>query len=416
MDIVIKPSGGANIVVRPQALPRWSPAATVDPVQVEVWWREIADDGRVGAWVKLDSFAPGAKGSMPYNPALDRNVEFSLISVSAAGVKSVMHPDDGVRATMLMQRETDAPVIGQVGDATVDTVSIGIAGFTQYARKQRVKIAESLSGGVMVSPTVIEFDGGVNPVPTLVDILRTGTFAPSFSWRGNDPVSHGFTKTGSAPVESNSPGWKINSTGLDTSTFYSKSSWPATPFAGGFTLDLLPPLVLGSDVAGTSLNAGVTVDDGSHRFVLQFSSDKVSLNGGTEHTHSNLRVRLVVAAGGATADLWIGEALTEDNTAAAATVAAALKFGDLSTTDDASVTWFDLSYALTPVPVTLAQTVYVSVAHSSGGAYGAESEILQVSFAADSVITNSVASSGSSGDFDSLPRNKIDYDTGGPLP
>jgi hypothetical protein len=233
---------------------------------------------------------------------------------------------------------------------------------------------------------------------------------------GNDPASHGFTKTGAAPVESNSPGWRINSTGLDTSTFYSKSSWPATPFAGGFTLDLLPPLVLGSDVAGTSLNAAVTVDDGSHRYVLQFSSDKVSLNGGTEHAHSNLRVRLVVSAGGATADLWIGETLTEDNTAAAATVAAALKFGDLATTDDASVTWFDLSYALTPVPVTLAQTVYVSVAHSSGGAYGAESEILQVSFAADSVITNSVASSGSSGDFDSLPRNKIDYDAGGPLP
>jgi len=91
-------------------------------------------------------------------------------------------------------------------------------------------------------------------------------------------------------------------------------------FAGGFSLELTPPIVNASD--GGSLpneSVAVKVEDGSHAFELTFDAANVKLNGGTQHAYSTVKIRLVISAAGATADLWVGDTRVEDNTAAAAT-------------------------------------------------------------------------------------------------
>jgi len=268
MDLVVKHTSSQNIVVRPQGRPTWYPAATVDPATVQVWWRAINPDNSRGVWHFWGLANPGASGSWSFNPGLDQNVEVSLIPVNASGVPKYRGPDEGIRATVIMQRITSAPVISQYGDATVDEVSVGIdAGEDRnYVRKIRVRYSDTLSGGALVSPTVVEFDYGDSSAPDAIDILRSGAFVSTFSWLGNDPATHGFTRTGSAPVDYNDPGWRINTVGADVATYYTKSSWPASPFAAGFTLDIAPPLVSSSDAAGVSLSAGVTIDDGSPEF------------------------------------------------------------------------------------------------------------------------------------------------------
>lgn len=407
MNIVLKPSGGNNIVIRPQAVAPYYPTGAVNAAHIDVYWRTIADDGSVSSWSKLGTFSPGASYAFPFVPMTDTNVELSTISYSSSGVPSARNPNEGVRTTVAVQRETNIPVVAQVGDATADNVSIGISNYGQYARKRRIRIAESLSMGALVSPIVEDFDAGVDTLPAIVDILREASFTPLFAWLGNDPVSNGFTKTGSGVVMAATPGWNIDTLTLDVATYYTKSSWPGSAFAAGFTLDFLTPTVNSSDASGPSKNACIAVDDGTHRYEITFDATNLKLNGGTSHAHTGLRIRLVIASGGAHADLWIGVTKVETATASGATVSSGLTFGDTVTTDDSNTTWWDLNYILEPVPVKLTQTIYVAVSHSSGTVYTAESSILNLTFAADAIVTNTAVSGGSSGDLDPTPRYGI---------
>ncbi|HYP53424.1 MAG TPA: hypothetical protein VEQ42_07780, partial [Pyrinomonadaceae bacterium] len=224
-------------------------------------------------------------------------------------------------------------------------------------------------------------------------------------YTSGDPADSGFTKSGAAPAELVAEGWRINSTGTNDSTYYSKDSFPADAFDEGFTLELLPPVVTATDAGAPAQCVAMRVEDGAHRYELSFDADEVKLNGGTSHVHGGNKVRLVVAAGGATADLWIGDTLAEDNTAGTVMATSGLFFGDLAGADDADATWRAFSYELMPVPVNLALTIYVTVAHSSGGSYGAESEVLTLTFASEGELQD-----GSTGDFDPRPRQSKTYE------
>jgi hypothetical protein len=406
MDIVARASGGKNIIARPMARAAWYPDATVQPSQIEVYWRYSNESPAAGR--KVGTFNPGAAISIPYNPAIDQDVMIGTISIAPNGVRSVRELADAHWETLVFQRETIAPVIGQVGDSTPDNVTVGVSGFTKFARKRRIRIAEALVMGELDSPSEEIIDAGNEPLAGYIDITRTGFFDPDFTWAGNDPASNGFALTGSAPVEAFGTGWRINSLTTDAATFYTKSSWPGSAFAAGFTLDLAAPVVTTSDNANPAQCVAMRVEDGTHRFELTFDADEVKLNGGTSHAIGGARVRLVIAAGGATADLWIGDTLTEDNTAFQSTATSGLKFGDLVTTDDADAIWQPFSYSLDPVPVSLASTIYVAVAHSSGGDWTPDSEILTVTFASEGS-----GAGGSVGEFDPVPRDHVDYE---PLP
>ncbi|MCA1615056.1 MAG: hypothetical protein LC795_15670 [Acidobacteria bacterium] len=409
MDLILRPSGGQNIVLRPQARPTWYPAPTVDAYEVEVWMQEIDPD--TGALLDsprlLGRFPAVGEFSFPYTPHSDRDVRLYFMPYAADGTPGFPDLRSATQITVLFRRETDAPVIGQVGDATADTVTLGVGGFSEFVRRRRIRIAESLDGGgALVSPVEVLVEEDANPRALYIDISRTGNFTPAFSWAGGDPAAGGFTKVGSGVAESAGTGWRVSTTGADSATYYTKDVWPAAPFAAGFTLELDPPPVAQTDAGAPSQAVAVRAEDGARRYELRFDGDEVSLNGGAAHAHGGLKVRLVVAVGGLTADLWVGDALAEDNAAGAATATSGLWFGDLAGADDSDATWQNLSYALTPVPTRLAQTIYVTVAHSSGVAWGAESNVLEVTFA-----NEGSGDGGSAGDFDPIPRNEYEIST-----
>ena len=236
-------------------------------------------------------------------------------------------------------------------------------------------------------------------------ISRVAGIVPVFTWTGNDPTTNGFTKTGTGTTAaSSSPaGWRITTSASDAATYYTKNNWPANVFQNGFTLEVTPPTINASDGATLpNQSVCVRVEEGAKRYELTFDGAHVKLNGGAARAHSGAKVRLVVVVGGATADLWIGDTKVEDDTAGAATSTSGLTFGDLATADDSEAIWKRIEYALTPQDVKLAQTVYVRVSHSSGGAFGAESAISSFTFASEG------GAGGTSGTADPYTRDRYD--------
>jgi hypothetical protein len=385
------------------ALPRGYLDATAPASTVDVWWRYKSE--AVQACRFAGNFPVGQLGSIPFNPDREENVIFHLVSKSADGVPSVIDLEDAVQVELVIARETSAAVVTQVDAATAEVITIAVDNVTRFARVRRIRISPNAD---MSDASVTEKDFGSEPMPRLVDVARTAALVADFSWSANDPATHGFTKTGSGTTAtSGSPaGWKITTSASDASTYYTKTAWPAGAFAAGFTLELQPPAVNASD--GSALpndSIMVRVEDGSKKYELRFDSTNVYLNGGAARAHGGLAVRLVVAVGGAVADLWVGDTKVENDTAGGSTATSGLSFGDLAGGDDSEVVWKSLAYALTPQDVTLAQTIYVRVAHSGGGTYGPESAVASFTFANE--VTGS---GGSSGTGELVPRDQYTYE------
>lgn len=174
MNLIARKSGGANIVGRPQARLAWYPSATAPAAQVAVYWLEL--NKPVSAARLIGTFAPGQEGSALYNPATDQDVWLFTISYSASGTPSHSSLADAFRETKVLlshQRETDAPTIGQMGDATTESVTVGVSNYSGFARKRRVKIATALTGGgALSSPTITIFDSTPDAPPPFIDFAR----------------------------------------------------------------------------------------------------------------------------------------------------------------------------------------------------------------------------------------------------
>lgn len=137
-DLVLKSSGGANIVLRPMALPRPYPLPTAPPASVELWWSYDDETFANARYVGL--FAPGQSGSFPYTPDADRDVRLYAVARSASGTPHVSTLEDAVQATVLFRRETEAPAVGINKPATAEALELGITGFTRFARFRRVRV------------------------------------------------------------------------------------------------------------------------------------------------------------------------------------------------------------------------------------------------------------------------------------
>lgn len=406
MDLVLRPSGGQNIVLRPQARAAWYPPAAVDAHEVEVFMQELDPEtgALIGAPESLGFYPPEGRISIRHNPDSDKDVRLYVVPVGPDGTRGVSSLRNATQATLLLQRDTGAPTVSQFGEATAELITIAVDGTSRLARKRRVRIAdnEDMTGAGSI---VREF--GIDQVPRLVEIARGALFAADFEWEGDDPASGArFTKTGAGTTAASvSPaGWRITTSAANAVTYYTRAGWPAGAFAGGFTLDLLPPSVIASDGAPLP-NASVMlrVDDGAKRYDLRFTTTGVDLNGGSLHAHAGEKVRLVVAAGGLTADLWVGETkVTNDVAGAAVAVPGGLLFGDVDSSDDAEVVWKSLAYSFTAQDVLLGETIYVAVSHSSGGAFGSESAPLELSFASEG------GAPGSTGDGGIVPIDRYE--------
>lgn len=401
MDLILKPSGGQNIVLRPQARAAWYADATVDAQEVELWRQETdpATGAYLGAPTPLGRF-PIGRIVIPYNPDSDRNVVFYFVPFAGDNTPGYSDPRHAEQMTALFRRVTAAPTLAQVGAATPELLTVAVdSPDSRFVRARRTSVSPNAD---MSDASVTTRSYGLGEAPRLLDIARAAALLPDFTWPGNDPATHGFTKTGSGTTAaSTSPaGWKITTSGSDAATYYTKASWPAGAFDDGFTLELVPPVVAAAD--GASLpndSVMLRVDDGVKKYELRFDATGVYLNGGGAHVHAGERVRLVVAAGGATADLWVGETKVEDNTAGAGSTAAGLCFGDLAGGDDSEAVWPSVAYALTPQDPRLAETIYVTVEQSGGQGWAPASDILELTFASE------VTGGGSSGVGELVPRD-----------
>lgn len=372
-NLIAQRPGGRNLLARPSSQGPYYPTATAQAAYCEVWEHDLGEPREAARLV--GTFAKGATGSLPFNPASDRSKVLYVVSKSRWGVPNVNQLAHAPSYVVHFNRETSAPTVQQIGAASPSVLTLGIDGFTNYARSRRIRVADN---NLMTDASVFTFDSGAQLMPRFVDLMRDPVFQPAFAWNGNDPATNGFTKAGTATASANGLGWRINSIGNEGATIYSKSSFPASPFTNGFTLELTPPTVASTEGDSAVM---VRVDDGAKKYELVFNATQVALNGGSWHTHAGARVRLVIPAGGAAADLWIGTTKAEDNTAFVSGSLARLSFGDHTGVADADATWFYLAYALTPQEPRLAQTIYVRVAHDSGNGYGPESAVQSFSFA-----------------------------------
>ena len=176
MNLVLKHAGGSNLVVRPQGLPAWYPAARTRPVQVEVWWRY---EGEPPAAAQLiGRFAPGQAVTWPANPLVDRNIILSTITISSAGIRSVRDIADAPEQLLVFQRETAAPMLTQVGASTHTLITLAVDGFSTLALKRKVRTAddEAMTTGVLEYET--ELSAG-EVLPRVMYLIRddagTGT-------------------------------------------------------------------------------------------------------------------------------------------------------------------------------------------------------------------------------------------------
>src|ERR1044071_2345488 len=177
MDLVIADSGGENIVAREMGVPDWMPDATVEAHEVEVFAQEVdrATGGLVGARRSLGRYAPDAKLVIENKQTADRDVRVFAMPYSADGAAGFTSLTDATQLTVLVQRETAAPEIGQGGDATTESATVGVRGYTPFARARRVRIASALDGsGHLATPYLFEevFDSTPDAPPREIDITR----------------------------------------------------------------------------------------------------------------------------------------------------------------------------------------------------------------------------------------------------
>jgi hypothetical protein len=143
VSLILRPSTGARLVLRPQARAAWQPAATVAAYQVELWAQEVDPD--TGAWLGvarlLGLFPAVGEIKVPYTPDTDRPLTLFVNEVAADGTRAHSELREMTQVSVNFKRETEAPQIGQNAPATADTVEIGITGHTRFARKRCVTIS-----------------------------------------------------------------------------------------------------------------------------------------------------------------------------------------------------------------------------------------------------------------------------------
>ena len=396
MNLILKRSGPSNLVLRPQSTPRNYGTATVDPVAVEVYWRYADEapemDRRIGI------FTRGASYRFQFSFDLDRNIILSTASVSGSGRKDVVYRGDAVQALLVIQRVTEAPVIGQEGASTASQIKLVISRFNRFARQRRLRIADNAD---MTAPVEHIYNAtGENQLPTSIILDRGGAFVPDLIFSPTtDPATVGWTKTGAGTTEASGAGWRINTESSNDETYYSKNGFTGD-FSAGFTLYLTPPDITTDDSGSTNDQIAFSVDDGETRFTIGIDATDVSLDHGAGDGHSGQRICLVIHPD-LTADLYIGMTQVQSGIAGEEIDRGdpLLRFGDFAASRNADAIWREFEYAFSISPPQLSQTIYMTCAHSGGTQYGPESDVLEASFA------DEAGDGGSEGTDDPIPRD-----------
>lgn len=165
MNLVLKHSGGGNLVVRPQARPAWYPTERSRPVQVQVWWHYEGESAAASR--SLGTFAPGQAVTVPSNPLVDRNIILRTIAISGRGLSSVRDIADAPATLLVVQRETAAPTVTQVGASSHTRITLAVDGYSTLAIKRRVRTADD--AGMTTNLAVEELES--NPGDVLARVV-----------------------------------------------------------------------------------------------------------------------------------------------------------------------------------------------------------------------------------------------------
>jgi hypothetical protein len=139
MDLV-STYGGVNIVSRCWDQPNDYPDPAAPTAYVKLYWRVRAPGDPATAWQEGPTVSPVGSGTIHFNPDVDQYVEVAPMPYSARGTPGYSSIEDAFNATLMLQREPDAPTIGLNSNATVDKAEIGITGFTRFARFRRLRV------------------------------------------------------------------------------------------------------------------------------------------------------------------------------------------------------------------------------------------------------------------------------------
>jgi hypothetical protein len=190
-DLIIAPSGGANIILRQMGLPRYYEAPNAPAASVDVYWRYEEEQKRAARF--LGNFAPGAQSFLPFNPTEDRRVVLMTISRSADGTPHVSDLADADEVFVLFQRETQAPQVTQVGAATATQIKLAVEGYSlQWALRRRLRIADNEAMSTNLIDVVT--DGAGAALDRVATITRTGSGLPAKTIYVR--VSHSSASTG----------------------------------------------------------------------------------------------------------------------------------------------------------------------------------------------------------------------------
>ena len=169
--LLLRAIKGIHLVLRDQSQPAWRPEPTQEPATVEVWM-SYADE-QVGTAQLLDVVVPGQTIVRDYTADLDRPLRFTPISVGVSGARSDSLLSLAESTIFTPQRETEAPTIGQVGDAGQFLLVVGIDGFSRAARYRKVEVADDVDMSVNLRVTIKDgADQASRELPRFENITR----------------------------------------------------------------------------------------------------------------------------------------------------------------------------------------------------------------------------------------------------
>src|SRR5215831_12518261 len=158
MNLLVAPSGGRNILIRPGALPAFYPASSLQPAAVEVYWR-YSDEPQQASRL-IGRYLPGIQAALAYTPTIDKNIVLSTISISAAGVRSVRDLRDAAQFEVDYQRETAAPTVQQIGASENASIQLEIDNYSRFAIARRVRTADDSGMTTNLAETIISVAPG----------------------------------------------------------------------------------------------------------------------------------------------------------------------------------------------------------------------------------------------------------------
>lgn len=166
--------GDVAAVLRDSNVAPYYPPATVGAAWVKVWAREKGKG--IDTALVLAEGKPGSELSVLYNPDIDTTLLVTPVSYSSSGVPSVSDLEHAEWQEFVIQRETEAPVIGQNSPATTEAVEIGITGHTRFARYRRVKVwADADMTDLLRTITLDSADYAARELPRYLTLSRSAS-------------------------------------------------------------------------------------------------------------------------------------------------------------------------------------------------------------------------------------------------